>query len=160
MEVQATGILLALLFPLAAHAGTYKCTQPDGSVTFQQTQCAGSAAQNELDIDTGPPADRAGSRPSDYYSIENQIRRRESERSRLKRDAAEARLKDAQASMIEKERELDDHDDITAKCDVYRGMAAQAKRMADTLKFGSEGKQWQAKHDKWMGKLKKYCIAE
>ncbi|MEA3276835.1 MAG: hypothetical protein U9Q81_16415 [Pseudomonadota bacterium] len=83
MDVHAARILVALLLPLAANAATYKCTQPDGGVTFRQTECARSDAQETVDVDAGPQGSGASSRKNDYYATENRIRQLESERERL-----------------------------------------------------------------------------
>lgn len=48
MSSKSIGIIgLALLFPIAAHAAAYKCTDAKGKISFSDTPCPTSAATAE-----------------------------------------------------------------------------------------------------------------
>ena len=86
-----------LLLLLAAHAGSalaqYKCTAPDGRITFQQTPCFGAAHEEKLVVipNGHPPSASAG-------KVETNIDKRmlaRYERERQRRALAQA-VQDAQ----------------------------------------------------------------
>jgi hypothetical protein len=67
---------LAALFSLSAvcWGATYKCTQPDGSITFQQTTCASEAEQAKLDTSYSRTPIPTTQAPQNKESIEDQLR--------------------------------------------------------------------------------------
>ena len=115
-------IPLLFLFPFAVQAGLFKCHQPDGSVTYQQTPCPESARQHELD----PPASPSGSAgPGGDYSVETQLKqmqqsKREEQRERQQRRRAVEEEKDKGDSAWSGE--------DTADCANYRAQVAEWKR--------------------------------
>ena len=76
--------------PSAGRAELYKCRQPDGRLTYQQTACAESDEGGALDPHMAPPA--SGGRQQDY-SIESQLEWMQ--RERQARDEARRRQADA-----------------------------------------------------------------
>ncbi|WP_295393544.1 hypothetical protein [uncultured Thiodictyon sp.] len=66
-------------------AGPYKCLQSDGSIVYQETQCAlGAAASEQLTLDPAP-SDHAGKGKAKDYSIEGQLKAFEAERKQAQR---------------------------------------------------------------------------
>lgn len=47
-------LALSLILPSISGAGVYKCTQPDGRVVYQNTQCIEEADQDLVGIDRTP----------------------------------------------------------------------------------------------------------
>ena len=74
-------LLAAVLTPLAAHAGLFKCVAVDGHVTYRDTPCT-TAARAET-VDAGPPAGTAaGLRPGELEMLERAYRRDERDADR------------------------------------------------------------------------------
>ena len=48
--MRVVGIVVFLMANSAYAANLYKCEAPDGSITYQQTQCAASAKRHDVDI--------------------------------------------------------------------------------------------------------------
>ncbi|MBK1716170.1 DUF4124 domain-containing protein [Thiocystis violacea] len=126
-------LLLGLtLFGLALHpawAALYKCQQPNGRITYQQTACDGradSAEANRLQVDIRGPDGRETGSSAEDYSVGGQAARMRAEREALTRARLKAR-KEAEAqrtaSRPDRNSELD-----PAKCAKHRGEVAKWKQ--------------------------------
>jgi hypothetical protein len=114
--------LALLAFPV--QAGLFRCEQPDGSVSYQQTACAGSSEGGAVEVDTRPPGG-AGSAPSGDYSVEGQLKQmrprqdRERKESDQRRKRPAGRTRDGEDPPTRAESSLD-----AAKCARHRAAVA------------------------------------
>jgi hypothetical protein len=82
-----------LIVASPAHADLYKCPQPDGRVTYQQTACGGRADVESFEVDVGGPAGSETSTAGRDYSVAGQAASMQAEReqrSRARRSAKRA----------------------------------------------------------------------
>lgn len=98
--------------PSDSRAELYKCRQPDGRLTYQQTACAESDEAGALELHIPPPA--SGGRQQDY-SIESQLEWMQRERQARRRLADDSRSRPADPAI--------QHD--AAKCAKARGEVAK-----------------------------------
>jgi hypothetical protein len=109
---------------LPAQAGLFRCEQPDGSVSYQQTGCAGSSEGGAVEVDTRPPGG-TGSAPSGDYSVEGQLNQmrprqdRERKESNQRRKRPAGRTRDGVDPPTRAESSLD-----AAKCARHRAAVA------------------------------------
>lgn len=101
-----TSILVVLMAPLACQAGAYKCTQPDGSIVFQQTECAATSDQTTMNLMPAPVPSGPGYEPPDDldYSVEGQLRRMEESKA-LERAERKDRRKELEAQRSREEQQ-------------------------------------------------------
>ncbi len=113
---------LLLLFPFALQAGLFKCKQPDGSVSYQQTPCPETAHQYELDPNLSPSGS-AGSGVD--YSVEGQLKRMDKSKREERKEREERRR--AAAEEEDNGEETWSGED-TADCAKFRAQVAEWKR--------------------------------
>ena len=116
-----TGLLLAG----QAEAELYKCRQPDGRVSYQQTACADRAAGQALSVDTrGPDGSTSGPAGQDY-SVESQFRQMQAERQAVERAREQARREAAKETQRMQRSTRDERD--PARCAKQRAEVAKWK---------------------------------
>ena len=74
---RALAVLVLMAGPV--WAGPFKCLQPDGSVVYQDVQCAAGSAGAELRLDTSTRGGQDRGKAQDY-SIQGQLKALEAER--------------------------------------------------------------------------------
>ncbi len=87
------GFILFLLIGSSHAAQVYRCTQADGSISFQQQACAGDGER----IETGEAQPVWSSLRSGEKSLYKQYRKRDQERQKRKLAKSNARKKPGQA---------------------------------------------------------------
>ncbi len=119
-SAMALALSVLLLVAQLAHAELYKCQQPDGRLTYQQTACGGHADVESFAVDIrGPDGTDTGAADRDY-SIGSQAAQMRAERERLDR----ARM---QARRAAERRRTVTHSRDVAKCAKHRSEAAKWK---------------------------------
>lgn len=117
-------VILSFLAVTQAHAELYKCPQPDGRLTYQQTACGGHADVESFAVDIrGPDGTDTGSTDRDY-SISGQAAQMRAEREQLDRARMQARR--AAETRHAAAHSSDSRD--SAKCAKHRGEAAKWKQ--------------------------------
>ncbi|NEV62580.1 DUF4124 domain-containing protein [Thiorhodococcus minor] len=98
VPASATALSLALLIAADAHAGLFKCKQPDGRVIYQQTACGGHADVDPFEVDIrGPDGSKSGKSSRDY-SVGSQAKAMRTQRERLSKARRQARARAAAAA--------------------------------------------------------------
>jgi hypothetical protein len=82
--------LLALLGLCAcpAWSGTFKCREPDGSISYQQTSCPQGSDGVEVVADTTPPGGAEAPGAAKKYSVQSQLKTLEQQRRRTRKERA------------------------------------------------------------------------
>ncbi|MGQ9660655.1 MAG: DUF4124 domain-containing protein [Thermochromatium sp.] len=107
-----SGLLLALITH-SIWAQPYKCRQPDGGISYQQTACTGQAEGERLQFDRRGPDGREGASSRVDYSVSAQAERLRAEREARERAylqsrrAAEARSRALRATTPERNPNFD-----------------------------------------------------
>jgi hypothetical protein len=88
-------LLCPALYRLAicpSWAGVYKCREPDGHISYQETPCAPDSDGGALTPNTTPPSGANAPGPSKAYTVEGQLKALESARrqTRKKREKTAA----------------------------------------------------------------------
>ncbi|WP_456380070.1 DUF4124 domain-containing protein [Thiolapillus sp.] len=83
-SIPVLGFILFLLIGSSHGAQVYRCTQPDGSISFQQQACTGDGER----IETGEAQPVWSSLRSGEKSLHKQYRKRDQERLKHKRKQA------------------------------------------------------------------------
>lgn len=84
-------ILLLMAVPAGLNAELYRCAEPDGSVSYQETACTGSAQGDALALPASNPARSDRADPADHWSVQRQLERMQaSDVDTKKRPAARA----------------------------------------------------------------------
>ena len=151
------GLTLALLALRPASAELYKCLQPDGRLSYQQTACAPDAAGARLQVDTrGPDGREQASSAAEEYAVESQAEWLRSEREAQEavlleaRQAAEARHA---AQKAERQAQLD-----PAKCARHRAEAAKWREKArGTYRTRAEQEQNDNRLAHHQALIEQYC---
>ena len=109
---------LAMILIPRVEAALYRCQAPDGSVVYQQTQCAGETRGGEIQVDTRPPGgSSAAETGATDYSVESQLEAMEADRARERKTGEGA----ARAKSAPRERDTTD----PAACSRHRAEAAR-----------------------------------
>ena len=123
-------LALFILFPVAAWSGAYKCTNPDGTVSYQQIPCAEEKNQADISTYAKPPSSSAGSPEENPYSIQNQIRQIEERDARQRAERRERRSA-AALEEIRKHQQRRDSElkaKLSApKCEYYKAQVNERK---------------------------------
>ncbi|MTW19609.1 DUF4124 domain-containing protein [Allochromatium palmeri] len=119
-------VLLALSAS-PAWAELYKCRQPDGSLSYQQTACAAQAEGQRLEVDTRGPNGRERASSSLDYSVAAQAERLRTEREARERAHLQARREaQARSRALKAAAKSDRNTDFdSAKCARHRGEVAK-----------------------------------
>jgi hypothetical protein len=120
------GILLALTAG-PAWAELYKCRQPDGSLSYQQTACAARTEGERLQVDIRGPDGRESASSDVDYSVAAQAERLRTEREARERAHLQARREaEARARALKAAAKPDRNTDFDpAKCARHRGEVAK-----------------------------------
>lgn len=120
------GVLLALV-AIPASAQLYKCRQPDGGVSYQQTACAGQAEGERLQVDIRGPDGRESASSNVDYSVAAQAERLRIERETRERMHLQARREaEARSRALRAAAKPDRNTDFDlAKCTRHRGEVAK-----------------------------------
>ena len=113
---RAFAVLVLMAGPV--WAGPYKCLQPDGSVVYQDIQCAAGSEGAELRLDPSTPGGPDRGQAQDY-SVQGQLKALEAER----RQADKARKAQEKAAAAPAAKKVDGYD--RAKCAKNRAEAAR-----------------------------------
>ncbi|ADC63609.1 DUF4124 domain-containing protein [Allochromatium vinosum] len=120
------GVLLALTAG-PAWAELYKCRQPDGSLSYQQTACAAQAEGDRLQVDIRGPDGRESASSGEDYSVAAQAERLRTEREARERAHLQARREaEARARALKAAAKPDRNTDFDpAKCARHRAEVAK-----------------------------------
>ncbi|WP_295451512.1 DUF4124 domain-containing protein [uncultured Thiodictyon sp.] len=133
-----------LTVPSTATAGTYRCTNAAGEVSYSEVNCPADFAKQELDIPARNPDSAPAADAADPYSILNQARSIDEQQAAKAKARAEAREREAQAQARDAEQRARDAE-LRARDAEAR--AAQAQRDAQMQVWS--GQPGQPGHHEW-----------
>lgn len=117
-----TGLFIAA--PVAAEL--YKCRQPDGRVSYQQTVCSGIAEGDALTVETRGPNGGTSDATERDYSVESQLRQMQTAREATELERERARSQTAAEARRSRKVNRDERD--PAKCARHRAEVAKWKQ--------------------------------